>query len=115
MNRETSIELPIIQQTYDLVLWFAPLLSRLPRAHRFTLGDRITTGLYELLEEMIAARYAKQRLAQLQAINLRLEKLRYQTRLLLDLKLIDAPRFAHAAKLTNAVGQSLGNWIKQQS
>jgi hypothetical protein len=115
MNRETKPELPIIQQTYDLILWFVPLLNRLPRSHRFTLGDRMITGLYDLLEELIGARYAKQKLAQLQSSNLRLEKLRYQTRLLLDLKLIDAQRFAHAAKLTNTVGQSLGNWIKQQS
>lgn len=102
-------ELPIIEQTRDLILWYVPLLNRLPRDHRFTLGERIINSLYELLEELVRARYAKQKLAQLQAINLRLEKLRYQTKLLLaklllDLKLIDAQRFHHGAKLTNEAG-----------
>jgi hypothetical protein len=34
-------ELPIIQATLDLIQWFVPLLKRLPRDHRFALGDRL--------------------------------------------------------------------------
>jgi hypothetical protein len=26
-------ELPIIQKTYDLILWYVPILNRLPRDH----------------------------------------------------------------------------------
>ena len=33
-------ELPIIQKTYDLIQWYVPLLNRLPRDHKFLLGDR---------------------------------------------------------------------------
>jgi hypothetical protein len=40
-KRESNKELPIIQQTYDLILWYVPLLNRLPRDHKFLLGDRI--------------------------------------------------------------------------
>ena len=42
-------DLPIIPKTYDLIRWYVPLLNNLPRSHRFILGDRIITGLYELL------------------------------------------------------------------
>ena len=83
-----STDLPIIQKTYDLVKWYVPLLSRLPRDHKFQLGDRIVTGLYELLENLILARYQRDKLAQLQSINSRLDVLRYQTRLLLDFDLL---------------------------
>jgi len=31
-------ELPIIQMTYDLMLWYVPILNRLPRDHKFTPG-----------------------------------------------------------------------------
>ncbi|MBI1760078.1 MAG: diversity-generating retroelement protein Avd [Acidobacteria bacterium] len=107
-------ELSVIEQTRDLILWYVPLLNRLPRDHRFTLGERIINSLYELLEELIRARYAKQKLAQLEASNLRLELLRQQARLLLSFKLIDGGQYQHLSKLVNTVGQSLGSWIKQQ-
>jgi hypothetical protein len=51
-------ELPIIQKTYDLIKWYIPILNRLPRDHRFALGDRMVKGLYDLLEGLIQARYA---------------------------------------------------------
>ena len=39
-------ELPIIQATYDLVKWYVPILNRLPKAHKYALGDRIMMGTY---------------------------------------------------------------------
>lgn len=56
--------LPIIQKTYDLIKWYVPILNKLPRNHKLLLGDRIITGLYEFLESLILARYAKEKLAQ---------------------------------------------------
>ncbi|MGH9839079.1 MAG: diversity-generating retroelement protein Avd, partial [Blastocatellia bacterium] len=45
---------------------------------------------------------------------IRLERLRRQTKMLLEFKLIDGQRYANASKLINAVGVDLGGWIKQQ-
>lgn len=45
-------ELPIIQRTYDLIRWYLPILNRLPRHHRFFLGDRMISGLYDLLDKV---------------------------------------------------------------
>lgn len=107
-------ELPIVQQTYDLILWFLPLISRLPRDHRFTLGERLTNGLYDVLDQLLLARYESNKLPRLEAINGKLDILRYQTRLLKDLQLIDARRFGHAAGLIDEIGRGLGGWIRQQ-
>lgn len=107
-------ELPIIQRTYDLIRWYVPILNRLPRDHKFILGDRIISGLYDLLENLITARYSKNRLVILQPLNTRLDILRHQTRLLLDLELIESPRYEYASKLINEIGIDLGAWIKQQ-
>jgi len=40
VNSEMS-ELAIIQKTYDLIKWYVPILNRLPRQHRFILGNII--------------------------------------------------------------------------
>lgn len=107
-------DLPIIQKTYDLVKWYVPILNRLPRDHRFLLGDRIITGLYDLLEGLILARYSSEKLPQLKVLNSRLDVLRHQTRLLLEFELMSAQRYKHASQLMDGIGQELGGWMRQQ-
>ncbi|MEO0827441.1 MAG: diversity-generating retroelement protein Avd [Cyanobacteria bacterium J06635_15] len=91
-----------------------PILHRLPRDYRFTLGDRMINSLYALLEELIQARYTRDRVNRLRAINSSLDILRYQTRLLLDFELVQARRYEYASSLINDIGSDLGGWMKQQ-
>ena len=107
-------ELPIIQKTYDLIKWYVPILNRLPREHKFSLGDRLTNNLYALLEGLIEARYATEKVDRLTHLNTHLEIIRYQTRLLHDFQLIHTPRYEHASKLINEIGTDLGGWLKHQ-
>ena len=88
-------DLPIIQKTYDLIKWYVPILERLPKNHKFGLGDRIVSGLYDLLEGLILARYAREKLGQLEL-------------------LFDERRYEYAGQLINEIGNELGGWIKQQ-
>jgi len=80
------------QATMDLIQWFIPLLKRLPRDHRFALGHRLVHGLYDLLEGLVAARYATAKLERLEPLNARLDLLRLQIRLLHKFQPIDARR-----------------------
>ena len=82
ITKRKNEERPIIQQTYDLIKWYVPLINRLPRDHRHLLGDRLIRALYDTLEDLLRARYSTQKLPLLEAINLRLDIIRYQTRLL---------------------------------
>lgn len=107
-------DLPIIQKTYDLIKWYVPVLNRLPREHKFTLGDRMIAGLYDLLEGLIQVRYAQEKLPQLKELNTRLDILRHQTRLLLDFDLLSAKRYEYVGQQINGIGMELGGWIKQQ-
>lgn len=109
-----SDELSIIQKTYDLIRWYVPILNQLPRDHRFQLGNRMVTGLYELLESLIMVRYQRDKRAQLQTLNSKLDILRYQTRLLVDFELLSHKRYEHVGQLINGIGVELGGWIKQQ-
>ena len=56
-----------------------PILNRLPRDHKFLLGDRIISDLYELHGGLINTRYEKGRAARLEASDSTLDTLRYQT------------------------------------
>lgn len=87
----------------------------MPRTHKFTLGDRIANGLYDLLDGLVEARYSAQKRAQLGALNIRLEQLRFQTRLMFDFELISAKRYEYASLQLRSIGTELGGWLKQQS
>lgn len=107
-------ELPILQHTYDLIKWYVPLLNKLPKNHKYNLGDRLISRLYSILEELIIARYQSRKQERLIAINSSLEIVRYQTRLLLDFNLINEQKYEYVGKLINSIGTELGGWIKQQ-
>ena len=107
-------ELSVIQKTYDCIKWYVPIIERLPKIHKFTLGDRIISQLYDLLEGLIQAKYARKKLYQLESANTQLDILRYQTRLLLDFEFISVKRYEYANKLIDEIGTELGGWIKKQ-
>ena len=114
MQKTKREELPIIEKVYEFILWYVPVLNRLPRDHKFLLGDRIIAGLYDVLEELIRARYETNKLARLESLNSEFDVMRHQTRLLKDFGLIDAQRYGQAARRINEIGEDLGGWIKQQ-
>lgn len=109
-----SDELPIIQKTYDLIVWFVPILNRLPHSHKFMLGDKIIERLYRVLEQLVLARYEQNKLPRLGTIDPEIVLLRYQTRLLRKFELIDDGRYEYASKLIDEIGRNLGGWMGQQ-
>jgi hypothetical protein len=108
-------DLPIIQKTYDLIKWYVPILNRLPKSHKFILGDRVIKRLYKLLDGFIKARYKRKKLGKLKSLNAKLDILRHQTRLLFDYHEIDSTKYEYAGQSINHIGNDLGGWIKQQS
>ena len=107
-------ELSIIQKTYDLIQWYVPILNRLPRTHKFTLGDRLINNLYDLLEKLIKAKYAKKKLAQLLDLNVLLNIIRYQTRMLQDFNLISLKKYEYVTQIIEEIGIELGAWINNR-
>jgi hypothetical protein len=107
-------ELPVIQKTYDFIKWYVPILNRLPRDHKYAIGGRITSGLYELLEGFVTARYARQKVEILEPLNTQIDLLRLQTRLLQDFGLLSPQKYEYVAQNLHSIGTELGGWIKQQ-
>ena len=73
-------EKPVVQKMYDLIKWLIPQIAKLPRSHKFTLGDRITNLALDTLELLIQAVYIRRKLELLQKANLNLERLRFLAR-----------------------------------
>ncbi len=107
-------ELPVIQKTYDLIKWYIPIINKMPKHHKFGLGDRITLFLYQLLEDLIVARYTKDKVALLENLNAKLAVLRHQSRLLLEFKLIEEYRYIYINTQLHEIGNEIGGWLKQQ-
>lgn len=98
--------------TYDLLLWVVPVLAKFPRDQRFLLGDRIETGLLDILENLIEARYSREKVGLLKAANLNLEKQRFLFRLSKDLKYLSLKRYKFVSEKLDEIGRLVGGWIK---
>ena len=107
-------EKPVVQQMYDLITWLMPQIAKLPRSHRFTLGDRITNLVLDTLDLLVQAVYTRRRLELLRRANLNLERLRYMIRLCYDLKLSSLKGYEYVSREINEIGKQIGGWIRQQ-
>ncbi|MFM7886029.1 MAG: diversity-generating retroelement protein Avd [Pseudanabaena sp.] len=105
-------ELPVIQKTYDLIKWTVPIINKLPRDHKYLLGNRIITSLYDLLDKLIIARYHKNKLPILEELNSHIDILRYQIRLLHDFELLLNNRYEYFNKELQEIGSEIGGWTK---
>jgi hypothetical protein len=81
---------------------------------RFTFADRINNLALDIAEDLIEARYSREKRAILRRANLRLEKLRILLRLCHRLRYLPHQKYEHAARSINEVGRMLGGWIKER-
>lgn len=103
-------ELPIIRAFYDFVLWLSPKIAQFPRDRRFVLGERMEGQLYGILEDLVRAKYTRQRKPVLDQINLNLEILRFQIRLAKDLRCLSLKAYGSAAEQLVDIGRQVGGW-----
>ena len=103
----------VITKAYDLLRSSTPLINKLPRSFKFTLGDRLHNHLSDLLELLIEAYYApkSEKNNILLKVNIKLEILRYFFRLGFDLGLY-SNHFGTIAKQLDEIGRMTGGWIK---
>ena len=106
-------EMLVITKVYDLVIWSCRHVTKFPRSHRFTLGDRLEVRLYQVLEMLIRAKYTRDRASLLRAVNVELELLRFQFRIAKDLQCLSVDSYGYAARSVDEVGRLLGGWVKQ--
>ena len=101
-----------VRRCHELLLWLIPLLDQFPRNRRFTLGERLESGLLDVLQLLIEAAYSRNKQAALRQANLTLAKVRHLWRLSFELKLIGMKRYEQGAALILNLGQQIGGWLK---
>ncbi len=102
-----------VQDCHNLLIWLIPLLDNFPRNRRFTLGERLESGLIEILELLVEAAYAKTKQDILMRANRRLAVVRHLWRMAHELRTIPTKRYAHGAKLLEDLGKQIGGWLKR--
>ncbi len=107
-------EMQAVTKIYDVLKWLIPQISKMPRSHKFTLGDRVTNLGLDILMLLVEASYTRDKLALLRQANMKLEQLRYIMRLCKDLELFSLKRYEYISREINEAGSFVGGWVKQQ-
>ncbi len=94
--------------------WLLPATEKFPKRVSFTFADRINNLALDIAEDLVEARYSRDKQSILWRVNLRLEKLRILQRLCHRLKYLPHQGYEHASRTINEVGRMLGGWIKEQ-
>lgn len=104
----------VVQSCHEVLLWLIPQLDKFPRVRRFTLGERLETGLIEVLELLVEAAYTRNKDTPLRRANLRLEVVRHLWRLAHELKVMATRQYEHGARLIDDLGRQIGGWLRSQ-
>jgi hypothetical protein len=91
-------ELPVIRTAQEFVVWLIPKIGKFLRDLRFTVGEKIERQALAVLEGLIRARYARQRTAMLDAVNVDLEVLRFLLRIAHDLRALPTKSYGEATE-----------------
>lgn len=107
-------ELPVFVKWMEFLEWLLAATDKFPKKARFSFCQRIEGIALDVVEDLIEARYSRDKRAILKRANLRLEKLRVLLRLSHKMRHLSHDGYAHASKAVNETGKMLGGWIKQQ-
>lgn len=103
---------PVLEATYQFLLWLVPTVEKFPRSQKFLLGDRLQKTALDVLDGLVEATYSRNRRPVLSRVNLDLEKMRFMFRLARDLRYLDARRYEHAARNLEEIGRQVGGWLR---
>ena len=112
MPHDDDRELPLFLHWQKFVLWLLPRTGRFPRSVRFTLQQRIDNGALQVLEDLLAARYRRDRSGPLQRVSLGIDTLQVLLRVAHELGHLDHRGYEHAARQLDEAGRMTGGWLK---
>jgi hypothetical protein len=104
----------VLTRTDDFIKWFLPKLEKFPRNYKFLFGDRLVEIQLDLLENLIEAYYQKEKLANLRAANIGVEKLRHLLQISTEMRFMSLDQLEYSTRSLNQIGSLIGGWIRQQ-
>ena len=110
----TREELPVFAKWMEFLNWLLPVTEKFPKSVRHTLSSRLENLALDLVEDLVEARYSRNKRDALRSANMRLEKIRVLLRICHQRTYLSTNGYHHSIKAINEVGRMLGGWIKQQ-
>ena len=107
-------DLPVFVRWVEFVKWLLPTTEKFPKRVRFTLTTRIDNLALDVVEDLVEARYTRNKTEGLKAINLKLERLRVLLRLCHEVQVLPHRSYEFSMRSLDEVGRMVGGWIKQQ-
>lgn len=109
-------ELPIIQKTFDMLLWLIPKIDQFPRKQKFLLGERIERTALDFMGLLHQAKYERKRKKSvLMDAHIAFEQFKTLVRLAVGLNLITVEKYEHLSLFIVEIGKMLGGWIKESN
>ena len=102
----------VVQRMYDLNKWIIERAEKFPRAHKFSLGDRLVSTSLDILMGLVDATYSRRKSQILEECALRMNRLRYLIRICKDLDVLAANSYEYASLNIEEIGRMVGGWRK---
>lgn len=105
-------DLPVYKKTYDLILELFNLSSNLPKAYKYTLGERIQLDAIEVIINIYKANASIEKLEYISKSREHIEIIRLMIRILYDTKQINLKRMIVINKKIEEISKQLVGWQK---
>ncbi len=105
-------DLPVYKKTYDLILELFNLSSNLPKAYKYTLGERIQLDAIEVIVNIYKANASIEKLEYISKSREHIEIIRLMIRILYDTKQINLKRMIVINKKIEEISKQLVGWQK---
>lgn len=105
-------DLPVYKKTYDLILELFNLSSNLPKAYKYTLGERIQLDAIEVIINIYKANVSIEKLEYISKSREHIEIIRLMIRILYDTKQINLKRMIVINKKIEEISKQLVGWQK---
>ena len=104
----------ILVQTYEFLKMMIGVLGHFPHNQKSLLADRMQNMISDVLELFIEAYYGSgsDKKNKLRQVNVKLEKLRYYTRLCYELGFYNSTKYRTIMENIQEIGRMNGGWLK---
>jgi hypothetical protein len=109
-----TLDIPIIQHTYNFYRALHELTPTIPKLSRYTLWQRCQNTSLDLLQGFIATGYVNpdKRAEKLVCLSESVDLLRVLIRLCFETKVIQQKAYVSLQQILDDIGRMLGGWIK---
>ena len=105
-------ELPLYLHWIQFLDWLLGRTEKFPRRVRLSISNRLEAISIDILEDIVEARYTRDRIAILRRANLRLEKLRVLLRLCHSRRFLPDQGYEYGSRMLLEAGRMVGGWIR---